>query len=189
MSEARHATARYPGGLTVRSRWGGSGAAEAVFALSETGGALVDHGALAAPDPDAVCRAELRVEGPAGAWTARLASPVYDEPQAALWEVPGLLVVGYGFRTYAFDARAGELRWSHRSGTPIVAVLVSSVLDHVLVQSEIDTFAVDAAGMVVWHLAHGEVVIDAQLVGGQLVLSAYSGERIALDPRTGQAAG
>jgi outer membrane protein assembly factor BamB len=153
------------------------------------GGELVDHGSLGAPDPDAVCRAELRVEGPAGTWTARFASPIYDEPRAVLWDVPGLLVVTYGFRTYALDARSGELRWSHRSGSPIVTILASSLLDHVIVQAEVETFALAASGEVVWRLAHGEVVVQAALVGGQLVLAAYSGEQISLDPVTGRAAG
>jgi hypothetical protein len=165
----------------------GSGHGIALTALSEQGGELADHGALGAPDPEQACRAELRTEGPAGAWTARLASTIYDEPRAVLWDVPGLLVVGYGFRTYAFDARSGTLRWSHRSGSPLVAILASSVLDHVIVQSEVETFAIDAAGAVVWRLPQGDVVTAAELVGGQLVLTAYSGERIALDPATGRA--
>lgn len=98
-------------------------------------------------------------------------------------------MVGYGFRTYALDARSGVLRWSHRSGTPVVAVLASSLLDHVIVQAEVDTYALDRGGSVVWHLAHGDVVVSAELLGGQLVLGAYGGERIALDPRTGREAG
>lgn len=179
---------RYPGGLTVRYRWVGSGEAAALFGLSEAGGTLEDHGALAAPEPDSVCRAEIRTEGPRGTWSARLASSIYDEPQGVLWDVPGLLVVAYGFRTYAFDARTGALQWSHRSGTPIVTILASSLLDHVLVQSEIETFALDGGGEVVWRLAHGDVVVDAALVGGRLVLTSYGGERIALDPVTGREA-
>src|SRR5207247_7087121 len=98
-AEPRHATVHYPGGLTVRYRWVGSGQSAALFGLSESGGALVDHGPLAAADPAAVCRAEMRAEGPGGVWTARFASPIYDEPQAVLWDVPGILVVAYGFRT------------------------------------------------------------------------------------------
>jgi outer membrane protein assembly factor BamB len=180
---------RYPGGITVRYRWTGSGQGPAIFALSEAGGELVDHGPLGASDPDEACRAELRVEGPAGPWTARLASSIYDEPRAVLWDVPGLLVVAYGFRTYGLDARTGSLRWSHRSGSPVVALLASSLLDHVIVQAEVETFAIDANGGVVWRLAHGDVVVAAELVGGQLVLGAYSGERIALDPRTGREVG
>lgn len=167
----------------------GSGHGDALAALSETGGTLTDHGPLGAPDPDQACRAELRAEGPTGTWTARLASAIYDEPRAVLWDVPGLLVVAYGFRTYGFDARDGALRWSHRSGTPIVTILASSLLDHVIVQSEVETFAIDAAGTIVWRLAHGDVVVAAELLGGQLVLSAYGGERISLDPATGRASG
>ena len=185
-TEPRNLTVRYPGGITVRYRWTGSGQSADLFGLTEAGGELVDHGALAAADPDAVCRAEMRAEGPAGAWTARFASTIYDEPQAVMWDVPGLLVVAYGMRTYALDARTGALRWSHRSGSPIVVVLASSLLDHVIVQAEVETFALDARGQVVWRLAHGDVVIAAELVGGRLVLTAYSGEQISLDPATGQ---
>lgn len=165
----------------------GSGQGPALWALSERGGTLTDHGALGAPDPDSACRAELRAEGPGGTWSVRLASPIYDDPRGVLWDVPGLLVVAYGFRTYGFDARDGELRWSHRSGTPVVAVLASSLLDHVIVQSEVETFAIDGAGAVVWRLAHGDVVVAAELIAGQLVLTAYGGERISLDPASGRA--
>jgi outer membrane protein assembly factor BamB len=188
-SEPRHATVRYPGGLTARYRWVGSGQSAALFALTIAGGDLVDHGPLGAPDPDAVCRAEVRVEGPGGTWTARFASPIFDEPRAVLWDVPGLLVVTYGFRTYALDPRTGDLRWSHRSGSPIVTILASSLLDHVIVQAEVETFALAASGEVVWRLAHGEVVVQAALVGGQLVLAAYNGEQISLDPVTGRSSG
>ena len=136
-----------------------------------------------------MCRAELRTEGPAGAWTARLASPIYDQPRAVLWDVPGVLVVGYGLRAYALDARTGALRWSHRSGSPIVAVLASSLLHHVIVQAEVETFALASSGEVVWRLAHGDVVVAAELLGGQLILSSYGGEQLALDPATGRATG
>ena len=44
------ATIVYPGGLRARWRWGGSGEGPAVFALSEAGGTLIEHGALAGVD-------------------------------------------------------------------------------------------------------------------------------------------
>lgn len=90
---------------------------------------------------------------------------------------------------YGFDARAGTLRWHHRSGTPLVAVLGSSRLEHVLLQSEVETFAIDATGEVVWRAAHSDVVAGAELVGGRLVLTSVDGQVRALDPATGQAAG
>jgi hypothetical protein len=136
--------------------------------------------------PDALCRAEIRVETPTGAWTARLASPIYDEPVGAFRDEPGLLVVAYGFTTYAFEARTGTLRWSHRSGTPIVALLVSSRLPHVLVQTEIETFAIRDDGEVAWRVAHSDVVVGAQLVGGRLALASYGGQTTSLDPLTGR---
>lgn len=112
---------------------------------------------------------------------------MFDDPDGLLWDVPGLLVVRYGFVGYALDARAGTLRWRHRSGSPLVAVLGSSRLDHVLLQSEIETFAVDAAGEVVWRAAHSDVVAGAELVAGRLVLTSFDGQVRSLDPATGRA--
>jgi outer membrane protein assembly factor BamB len=185
----RDAAVSYPGGLRARWRWGGSGQAAAVFALSEAGGTLVDHGPLAAEDPDARCRAELRVDGPGGAWSARFASTLNDEPAAVFWDTEALLVVKYGFHTYGLDARSGDLRWTHRSATPILAVMASSRLGHVLVQGELETFAIEADGSVAWRIAHSDVVTGAELVGGRLVLTSYSGQLNAVDPATGRPAG
>ena len=70
-SEPVNAAVAYPGGLRARWRWGGSGQSAAVFALSEAGGTLIDLGPSVSADPDALCRAELRLEGPRGAWAAR----------------------------------------------------------------------------------------------------------------------
>ncbi len=188
-TEPRHAVTQYPGGIRVRYRWSGSGQGAAVFALSEVGGNLTEHGSLVAPEFGRLCRAELRVETPVGIWTARLASPIFDDPAGLLWDTEGLLVVTYGFLTYGFDARTGDLRWSHRSGTPLLVVLGSSRLNHVLVQSEIETFAIDVAGEVIWRVGHSDVVAEADLVGGRLVLTSYAGQLSALDPATGKAAG
>jgi outer membrane protein assembly factor BamB len=185
----RDAAVSYPGGLRARWRWGGSGQAAAVFALSEAGGTLVDHGPLAAEDPDARCRAELRVDGPGGAWSARFASTLNDEPAAVFWDTEPLLVVKYGFHTYGLDARSGDLRWIHRSATPVLAVMASSRLGHVLVQGELETFAIEADGSVAWRIAHSDVVTGAELVGGRLVLTSYSGQLNAVDPATGRPAG
>jgi outer membrane protein assembly factor BamB len=184
--EPRHASVTYPGGLRVGWRWAGSGEGPAVFALSEAGGSLTDHGPIAGPDYDALCRAELRVETPAGTWTARLASTIYDEPAGLLWDDQGLFVVKYGFHAYGFEARTGELRWSHRSATPLLAILGSSRMRHIIAQSEIETFALEPDGSVGWRVAHSDVVIEAALVGGRLVLTSYAGQVSALDPATGR---
>jgi outer membrane protein assembly factor BamB len=186
--EPRRSAVALPGGIRVRSVWGGSGTAAAVFALSEVGAETVDLGSLAGADPDALCRAELRVETPAGTWAVRLASRVGGEPSVVAWDAAGELVVAYGLLAYGFDARSGELRWTLRSGTPVVAVVASSRLAHVIVQSEIETFAVAADGEVVWRVAHSDVVTEAALVGGRLVLTGYGGAA-ALDPATGRASG
>ncbi len=184
--EPRNATITYPGGLRARWRWGGSGQAGAIFALSEAGGALSDFGPRVSADPDALCRAELRLDGPRGSWTARFASTIYDEPRATFWDTAGLLVVSYGFHSYGLDAATGELRWEHRSATPIVALLGSPRLQHVLVQAEIETFAVEPDGTVGWRVAHSDVVTAAELLGGRLVLTGFDGQVNALDPATGR---
>jgi hypothetical protein len=176
----------YPGGLRVRWRWAGSGESAAVFALSEAGGALHEHGPIVEPGYEALCRAELRLEGPRGAWTGRFASTIYDEPRALHWDSDALLVVAYGFHTYGLDVASGEARWTHRSATPIVALIGSSRLPHVIVQAEIETFAIEADGTVGWRIAHSDVVTAADLVGGRLVLTSFGGEGTSLDPRTGR---
>ena len=186
MSEVQRASVAYPGGLTVRYRWGGSGSGEMVFALSEGGGDVVDHAALAGGDPGTTCRAELRVEGPSGAWTVRLASPIFDEPTGSLWDSEAQLVVKYGFLAYGVSSRDGALRWSHRSGTPLLTVLGSPRLPHVLLQSEVETMALDGSGAVLWRVAHSDVIAAAELVGGKLALRSYGGVMSLLDPRDGR---
>ncbi len=183
-SEPRDATVTYPGGLRARWRWGGPGQAREVFALSEAG-PLEDLGPLVASDPDERCRAELRVDAPGGSWTVRLVSTVYDEPEAVAWDTAGQLVVKYGFHGYGLDARTGELQWSHRSATPLLRVFASSRLRHVILQAELETFAIDADGGVAWRLGHSDVVVGAELVGGRLVLTGYGGAVNAIDPATG----
>ncbi len=187
--DVQRASVQYPGGLAARYRWAGTGQGEAVFAMSEAGGSLADHGGLGSDAPERACRAELRVEGPLGAWTVRLASPIFDEPQGLLWDAAGLLVVKYGFVAYGLVGRTGELRWHLACGTPIVAVLGSSRLDHVLVQGEVETIAVRADGSVAWRASHDEVVTEAELVGGRLVTLGYDGRPRALDPATGRPLG
>jgi hypothetical protein len=186
--EPRNATVTYPGGLRARWRWAGSDQAAAVFALSEAGGTLTDLGPRVSADPDALCRAELRLEGPRGAWAARFASTIYDEPRGLYWDTAGLLVVAYGFHTFGLDAAAGESRWEHRSATPIVALLGSPRLAHVIVQAEIETFALESDGTVAWRVAHSDVVTAAELIGGRLVLTGFDGQLNALDPATGRSA-
>jgi hypothetical protein len=186
--EPRNASVTYPGGLRARWRWGNSGQSAAVFALSEAGGTLVDLGPRVSDDPDALCRAELRLEGPRGAWNARFASVIHDEPRARYWDTHGLLVVAYGFHTFGLDAATGEMRCEHRSATPVIALLGSSRLPHVIVQSEIETFALEPDGTVAWRVAHSDVVTIAELIGGRLVLTGFDGQLNALDPATGLSA-
>ncbi|HYX10634.1 MAG TPA: PQQ-binding-like beta-propeller repeat protein, partial [Candidatus Acidoferrum sp.] len=97
-------------------------------------------------------------------------------------------VVKYGFHTYGFESRSGALRWSHRSASPLIAVFGSPRLAHLLVQAEIETFALEPDGTVGWRIAHSDVVADASLVGGRLVLTSYTGLVTAIDPATGRSA-
>jgi hypothetical protein len=187
--EPRHSVVQYPGAIRASYRWAGSGDGASMFALTETGGSLQDLGTLVTPEPDARCRAELRVETPAGPWTVRLASTISDEPAALLWDSEALLVVKYGFHTYGFGSRTGELRWHHRSASPVLVVIGSSRLPHVIVQAEIETFAIESDGAVAWRVAHSDVVTDAELLGGSLVLASFDGQRRALDPLTGRGIG
>jgi len=188
-TEPHRSVVRYPGGLTVRYRWGGPGSFAQVFALSESGGALVDLGAIVSPDPDRLCRAEMRVEGPAGVWTARFASPIFDGPTAFFWDVPALLVVKYGFAVYGLASRTGSLRWTHTSGTPLLDVLGSSRLDHVIAQSEVESIALRSDGETTWRIAHSDVVADAEILGGRLILRSYGGLVSAYDASTGETLG
>ena len=187
-SPPRDATIGYPGGIRARWRWSGSGQGAAVFALTESGGSLEDLGPLVSPSYEELCRAELRIDGPAGPWTVRLASTIHDEPAGLVWDDAGLFVVKYGFHTYGFESRTGVLRWAHRSATPLIAVLGSPRLPHLIVQSEIETFAIEPDGTVGWRIAHSDVVAAAALVGGRLVLTSYGGQASAIDPVTGRLA-
>jgi hypothetical protein len=97
--------------------------------------------------------------------------------------------VKYGFHAFGLVTRTGQLAWSHRSATPVLAVFTSSRLRHVLIQAELETFAIESDGTVAWRVAHSDVVVDASIVGGRLVLTAYGGGVNALDPATGRSAG
>ncbi len=186
--EVARLTVRYPGGFTARYRWVGTGHADDLFGVSELSGRLADHGAQVDAQPDRLCRAELRVEGPGGEWTARFASVIYDEPQGVFWDTCSLLLVKYGFVLYALDGRTGALAWSHASGTPTLAVLASARLEHVILQTELETLALGSDGTVAWRAAHSEVITDAQLIAGRLDLTTYTGAHLYLDADSGRSA-
>jgi hypothetical protein len=187
-AEVQRLSVQYPGGLAARYRWAGSGRADDVFGISEATGTLIDLGSLVSQTPDSLCRAELRVEAPSARWTVRLASPIFDAPDAVLLDTAGLLVVRYGFVLYALSARSGELSWSFASGTPAVAVLASTRLDHVILQTELETIALRTDGSVAWRVAHSDVVTEARLVSGRLDLTTWSGAHVYLDALTGEPA-
>lgn len=187
-AEVERLSVQYPGGFAARYRWSGSGRAGEVFGVSESEGSLTDFGGLVDTNPDVLCRAELRVEGPVARWTARFASVIYDAPEAVLIDTAGLLVVRYGFRVYALQARTGALAWTYASGTPTLTVLGSARLDHVILQTELETVALRPDGSVAWRAAHSDVVTEARLVAGRLDLTTYSGQHLYLDARTGEEA-
>jgi hypothetical protein len=188
--EVERLAVQYPGGIAARYRWSAAGGADAVFGISEVTGTLTDLAALAGAtiDPGMACRAEVRVESPTGSWTARLASVVFDEPAGVYWDTHGLLLIKYGFVLYAFVARSGELAWTRTTGTPQVSILASARLDHVLLQTELETFALRSDGEVAWRAAHSDVITAAQVVAGRLDLTTYGGQHLYLDARTGQEA-
>jgi hypothetical protein len=78
------------------------------------------------------------------------------------------------------------MAWLHGSATPIVALVGSSRIDHVIVVAEIETVALAADGEVVWRVTHSDVVHEGRIVGGRLVLTSYGGATIALDLQSGQ---
>ena len=94
--------------------------------------------------------------------------------------------MAYGFHTFGLDVAGGDATWDHRSATPIVALFGSSRLAHVVVQSELETFAIEPDGTVAWRIAHSDVVTAADLVGGRLVLTGFDGQVRSIDPATGR---
>jgi hypothetical protein len=68
----------------------------------------------------------------------------------------------------------------------VLVVIGSSRLAHVLVQAEVETFALEPDGEVAWRVAHSDVVTEAELVGGRLVLTSFDGQVRAIDPSTGR---
>ena len=146
---------------------GGGGAAAArrrpCSPCRRPAGTLIDLGPHVSEDPDALCRAELRLEGPRGAWTARFASVIYDEPRALYWDTAGLLVVAYGFHAFGLDAgdrraalgaplgdatdRAAGLSAAGPRPRPVGARDVRDRPD----------------GTVAWRVAHSDVVTAADL--------------------------
>jgi outer membrane protein assembly factor BamB len=158
-----------------------------VFDISEAGGRLTDL-TEGQETGSRRCHAELHVEGPAGAWTARISSVIYDDPEGALWDEHQLLLVKYGFFLYAFAARTGDVAWKYSASTPLIALLTSARLDHVLLQAELETVALREDGSVAWHVTHEDVIAEARLFGGRLDLTSYTGTHLLIDARTGTAA-
>ena len=149
----------------------------------------IDFGTRVAEDPDALCRAELRLEGPRGAWTARFASLIHDEPRGLLWDtrrparrrlwLPYLRARGRDRRGALGpplgDAGGRADRFLH--GSPTSSSSRSSR------RSRSSRTARSRGGS-----PTRDVVTAAELVGGRLVLTSFGGQVSALDPATGRAA-
>lgn len=167
----RHASeVRYPGGLVAEYAWTGP-----------------SHTARhTCAQPERLCGAELSLSGPAGAWSAAFDSPIFDEPEGFFWDATGLLLVKFGFSVHALQARTGEVGWVHRSPTPVLSVMGSVRLPHVLIQSELETVALQEDGSPVWRVAHSDVVTEATLIGRRLVLTGYAGPFPPMDPLSGR---
>ncbi len=54
-----------------------------------------------------------------------------------------------------------------------------------LVQGEIATHALRPDGSVAWRVPHSDVIVEAELLGGKLVLTGYGGTYLGLDALTG----
>ena len=102
----------------------------------------------------------------------------------------GALVAGVG----AASASAHDVILTGLAGllagafSMAVGELTSVSSQSELVQAEIETFAIRGDGEVAWRVAHSDVVTAAELLGGRLVLSSFSGEVQAIDPATGRPA-
>ena len=183
-TEPRNATITYPGGLRARWRWGGSGsAAGGLRAVARPAATLIDLGPRVAAEPGRAVPRRAPARGTARRLDGALRVAHPRRAAGAALGHAGLLVVAYGFHTYGLEAATGEARWDHRSATPIIALLGSSRLAHVIVQSEIETFAIEPDGTVAWRVAHSDVVTAAELVGGRLVLTGFDGQVSARSTR------
>jgi hypothetical protein len=186
--EPHNATVTYPGGLRARWRWAGSGQGGGGLRVDRGRGLAARLGTRVSTDPDALCRAEIRLEGPRGRVDRTLRIDDLRRAGRARLGYRRLLVVKYGFHTFGLDAAAGRASLGAPSAVAGDRPLGSSRLPHVLVQTEIETFAIEADGTVAWRVAHSDVVTAAELVGGRLVLTSFDGLVVALDPELGATA-
>ena len=123
-------------------------------------------------------------------WTLRLASTINDEPAAQHWDTAGQLVVKYGFHAYGIDARTGRAALDatapRRRSWPCSPRRGSGTS---CCRPSWRRSPIEADGAVAWRIAHSDVVAEAAMVGGRLVLTGYGGGVNAIDPATGRAAG
>ena len=121
--EPRNATVTYPGGLRARWRWGGSGPAPAVFALTEAGGSLIDLGPRSRPIPMPCAgrssgSRDRAAPGRSGSRRSSTTTRVRCTGTA-----PGSWSSPTGSTPTASRPRPASARWDHRSASPIVALL------------------------------------------------------------------
>ena len=187
-TEPRNAPSPIPGGLRARWRWGGSGSGPAVFALSEARWRTGRPGHRASRPIRSRCAAPS-CDSRARAAPGRPASPRSSTTSRgrSTGTPTGLLVVAYGFHTYGLEVDSGEAPLGPPVGDAARSPCFGSPrLAHVIVQSELETFAIEPDGTVAWRVAHSDVVTAADLLGGRLVLTSFDGQVSALDPATGR---
>ena len=178
-----------PAGCAPAGAGAAAARAPAVFALSEAGGTLIDLGAARRG------RSRCRCAGPSSGSRVRAARGRPASPRRSTtsrrrcyWDTAGLLVVEYGFHAYGLDARPATRAGStarRRRSSPCSGRRGCA---HVVVQAELETFAIEPDGTVAWRIAHSDVVTAAELVGGRLVLTELRRPGQRARPATGRAA-
>ena len=172
-----NSTIAYPGGLRARWRWGGSGSGPQVFALSEVGGDAGRPRARASPPTPSPVPRRAAPRGPARRLDGAVRLAHLTTSRGRCTGTPRACSSSpTGSTPSASRSRSGDARWDHRSATPIIALLGSPRLAHVVVQAELETFAIEPDGTVAWRVAHSDVVTAAELVGGRLVLTSFGGQ-------------
>ena len=143
------------------------------------------------PTRTPLCRAELRLEGPRGAWTVRFASLIHDDPRgAALGHARACWSSRYGFHTYALETRdrrrcAGTTARRRRS-SPCSARRGSPTSSS---SPRSRRSRSSRTGRSPGGSPTPTSSTAAELVGGRLVLTSFDGQVTALDPATGRPAG
>ena len=105
-----------------------------------------------------------------------------------LLSIAALLIQGLHL---GIEFKGGSSYTVNKSGITVeearTAVEGAGITGEIIVQSEVETWAIRADGEVKWRLAHTDVVGAAELLGGQLILTSIAGATQSIDPATGRA--